>query len=237
MSFQTFGTTLPLHFSLCKHCVMHFKGYTVNFYNQDYSSSPSAQQLNHCLIFQHPLILFASTSSRSTFQLPVSILVTPFTILSFTVHSFVWQNASQGKNNCKGFKSSNSPTCWFPPYSISRKGLKNHGDFFLIWFIWSLLLVGRSSNWRERWNWLWESQLPHYIFPQIHRAPEFVRKCHESYDPNQRAIMSPIREILYPINADSIEKMLQAPATTPTHPFSHETLIEAYNKLDFTKRS
>jgi len=31
--------------------------------------------------------------------------------------------------------------------------------------------------------------------------------------------------------------MLQARAITPTHPFSHENLIEAYNKLDFTKRS
>jgi len=53
---------------------------------------------------------------------------------------------------------------------------------------------------------LWDSQLPHYIFPQIHRAPEFVRKCHESYDPNQRAIISPIGEILCSINSDSIEK-------------------------------
>jgi len=31
--------------------------------------------------------------------------------------------------------------------------------------------------------------------------------------------------------------MLQALATTPTHPFSHKNLIEAYNKLEFTKRS
>jgi len=48
---------------------------------------------------------------------------------------------------------------------------------------------------------LWDSHLPHYIFPQIHRTPEFVRKFHESYDPNQRAIISPSREILYFINA------------------------------------
>ena len=31
--------------------------------------------------------------------------------------------------------------------------------------------------------------------------------------------------------------MLQAPAITPMHPFSHESLIEAYQNLDFTKRS
>lgn len=31
--------------------------------------------------------------------------------------------------------------------------------------------------------------------------------------------------------------MLQAPTIAPNHPFSHENLIEAYQNLDFTKRS
>lgn len=31
--------------------------------------------------------------------------------------------------------------------------------------------------------------------------------------------------------------MLQAPTIAPTHPFSHESLIEAYPKLYFTKRA
>lgn len=31
--------------------------------------------------------------------------------------------------------------------------------------------------------------------------------------------------------------MLQAPTIAPIHPFSHESLIEAYQKLDFTKRA
>ena len=75
---------------------------------------------------------------------------------------------------------------------------------------------------------LWDSVLPHYIFPQIHKALEFVRKCHESYDPSQRAIISPTREILCLINAESIEKLLQAPTIAPTHPFFDESLIEAY---------
>lgn len=52
----------------------------------------------------------------------------------------------------------------------------------------------------------------------------------KSYDPSQREIISPTGEILYSINSNSIEKMLQAPSTTPTHPFSHEKLIEAYQK-------
>lgn len=82
-----------------------------------------------------------------------------------------------------------------------------------------------------------DSLLPHYIFPQIHRAPEFVRKCHEYYDPSQRTIISSIGEILCLINVESIEKMLQAPTITQTHRFSHESLIEAYHKLDFTKIS
>ena len=84
---------------------------------------------------------------------------------------------------------------------------------------------------------LWDSLLPHYIFSQIHKAPEFVKKCHESYDHIQREIISPIGEILNFINVESIEMMLHAPTITPTHPFSHEILIEAYQNLDFTKRS
>ena len=31
--------------------------------------------------------------------------------------------------------------------------------------------------------------------------------------------------------------MLQAPTIGPIHPFSHESLIETYQKLDFTKRA
>lgn len=52
---------------------------------------------------------------------------------------------------------------------------------------------------------LWDSHLPHYIFSQIHRAPKLFRKFHESYDPIQRAIISPIREILCTVNAQPIE--------------------------------
>lgn len=84
---------------------------------------------------------------------------------------------------------------------------------------------------------LWDSNLPHYIFPHKHRAPKFVRKCHESYDPNQRAIIPPTGEILCFINVESIEKILQAPTMAPTHPFSRENLIGAYQKLDLTKIS
>lgn len=40
-----------------------------------------------------------------------------------------------------------------------------------------------------------------------------------------------------PPKGKEIENMLQTPTIAPTHPFSHGSLIEAYQKLDFTKRS
>jgi len=57
------------------------------------------------------------------------------------------------------------------------------------------------------------------------------------YDPTQRAIISPRGEIFHSINSQSIDEILQAPNIVPTHPFSHEILIETYQKMDFTKRA
>ena len=48
---------------------------------------------------------------------------------------------------------------------------------------------------------LWDSHLPHYISSQTYIAPEFVIKCHEAYDPNQRAIISHTAEILCSIDS------------------------------------
>ena len=50
----------------------------------------------------------------------------------------------------------------------------------------------------------------------------------KSFHPREKSCVSSIH---------SIEKMFQAPTMAPTHPFPHESLIEAYQKLDFTKRS
>ena len=55
MNFQTFSATFPLHFSLYKHCVMHFKGYTVNFCDREYFSSPPAQPLSDILVAPFPV--------------------------------------------------------------------------------------------------------------------------------------------------------------------------------------
>lgn len=59
---------------------------------------------------------------------------------------------------------------------------------------------------------LWESKLPHYIFPHTHSAPEFIRKCQACYIPSQRAIISPTGEIIFTITAQSIDQMMQAPS-------------------------
>jgi hypothetical protein len=37
---------------------------------------------------------------------------------------------------------------------------------------------------------LWESNLPLYLFPQIHPFPEFTLKCQAHYIPKQRTIVS-----------------------------------------------
>lgn len=84
---------------------------------------------------------------------------------------------------------------------------------------------------------IWESSFPNYIFPCIHSAPEFVRKCHDCYVPNQRVVISPTGEILFTIIAQSIDQMMQAPIKENATPFSHEVLTELYQKLDFEKRA
>jgi hypothetical protein len=44
---------------------------------------------------------------------------------------------------------------------------------------------------------LWESNLPLYLFPQIHHFPEFALKCQAHYIPEQRAVISSSGEILF----------------------------------------
>ena len=84
---------------------------------------------------------------------------------------------------------------------------------------------------------LWESNLPHYIFPRTHNTPEFIRKCHACYLPSQRAIIAPTGEILFAITPQAIDQMIQAPTIENATPFSYEALVELYQKLDFSKRA
>ena len=84
---------------------------------------------------------------------------------------------------------------------------------------------------------LWESNFPHNIFPCTPNTPEFVRKCHACYLPSQRAIITPTGEILFTITPQAIDQMMQAPTAENATPFSHEALVELYQKLDFSKRA
>ena len=56
---------------------------------------------------------------------------------------------------------------------------------------------------------LWESNLPKYIVPRTFQCPEVIRICQTSYIPDQRAIVTPEKEILFIIAAGSINQMLQ----------------------------
>ena len=58
---------------------------------------------------------------------------------------------------------------------------------------------------------LWESNLSLYISPHTHSTPNFVRKCHASYFPTQRAILTPTGEILFTITPQAIDQMIEAP--------------------------
>lgn len=72
---------------------------------------------------------------------------------------------------------------------------------------------------------LWESNLSYYIFPCSHKTPEFIRKCHASYLPSQRAIVAPTGEIVLTITPQAIDQMMQAPTIENSDFFSHEALI------------
>ena len=55
---------------------------------------------------------------------------------------------------------------------------------------------------------LWESNPPRYLFPSVHIFPEIIHYYHANYDPNQRAVLSPGQDVLFPITAHSINEML-----------------------------
>jgi len=84
---------------------------------------------------------------------------------------------------------------------------------------------------------LWEPNLPHYIFSCTHNTHDFIRKCHASYIPSQRAIVNPNGHILFTITPQAIDQMMQSHTVKNTTPFSYEALVEIYQKLDFAKRA
>jgi hypothetical protein len=58
---------------------------------------------------------------------------------------------------------------------------------------------------------LWESNLPLYLFPQIHPFLEFSLKCQDHYLPEQRDVVSLFGEILFIITPESIDQMMKIP--------------------------
>jgi hypothetical protein len=84
---------------------------------------------------------------------------------------------------------------------------------------------------------LWESNLPLYLFPQIHHFPKFALKCQAHYIPKKRAIISSSREILFLITPKSIDQMMQIPRADSASSFNLEILTELYQKMTFPQRA
>jgi hypothetical protein len=84
---------------------------------------------------------------------------------------------------------------------------------------------------------LWESNLPLYLFPQVHHFPEFSLKCQAHYLPDQRTIVSSSGETLFFITPEAIDQMMQIPRTESASPFNLEVITELYQKLSFPQRA
>jgi hypothetical protein len=84
---------------------------------------------------------------------------------------------------------------------------------------------------------LWESNLSLYLFPQIHRFPEFSLKCQGHYIPDQKAIISSSGNVLFFITPEDIDQMMQIPRVESASPFNLEILSELYQKMTFPQRA
>lgn len=82
---------------------------------------------------------------------------------------------------------------------------------------------------------LWESNFPKYYFPQVHPFKEIIHFCQACYIPNQGAIVTPDQQVLFTINAESINQMLQIQSSQNETPLSIEGLLDLYTKLDLPK--
>ena len=84
---------------------------------------------------------------------------------------------------------------------------------------------------------LWESNLPLYMFPQVHHFPEFALKCRAHYVPELKAIVSSLGNVLFFITPEDINQMLQVTRPDSVTPFILEVLIELYQKMTFPQRA
>jgi hypothetical protein len=84
---------------------------------------------------------------------------------------------------------------------------------------------------------LWESNLPLYLFPQIHHFLEFTLKFQAHYIPEHRAFISSFGDNLFLITPEDIDQMMQIPRADSTSPFNLEILTELYQKMTFPQRA
>jgi hypothetical protein len=84
---------------------------------------------------------------------------------------------------------------------------------------------------------LWESNLPLYLFPQVHHFPEFALKCQAHYLPDQRSIVSSSGETLFSITPEAIDQMMEIPRVESYSPLTKESLTEMYQNLSFPRRA
>jgi hypothetical protein len=81
---------------------------------------------------------------------------------------------------------------------------------------------------------LWESNLPLYLFPQIHHFPEFALKCQAHYVPEKKVIVSSSGDALFFITLEHIDQMMQITRPESASPFNLEILTELYQKMTFS---
>jgi hypothetical protein len=84
---------------------------------------------------------------------------------------------------------------------------------------------------------LWESNLPLYMFPQVHHFPEFALKCRFHYVPEQKAIVSSLGDVLFFITPEDIDQMMQVTRPDSAAQFNLEVLTELYQRMTFPQRA
>lgn len=78
---------------------------------------------------------------------------------------------------------------------------------------------------------IWESNLPIYYLPQVNVFPDLIHQCCANYDPNQRAVLSPLGSVLFCIFPEAINQMLHFQSAKPLTPLSMQHLIDQGTKL------
>ena len=83
---------------------------------------------------------------------------------------------------------------------------------------------------------MWDSNLPKYIVPLTHSVPDFVKLCQSYYLPDQRCIVNKDRDVIFYINAESINSMLQLNPDPNAASLSIEDLTQLYLDLAFASK-